>query len=213
MDTDDLNWAAFFGGRFLTAAGVPSEGPGLEVLIESAGVEEIEDPKTKAMRRKLVVYLAGLRPFVPSRTAAGCLGHLLGERLSQWRGRKVNIFCDSSVRVGGKITGGIRVWGSPDLAQEVEISVDLGARKPPARCRLRPTGGPLASLCASWGLPEADVREAIAAATRRDVSRADPARLAAWARKNEAAIRAACTTTTADTATTPADTATTTTEP
>lgn len=211
MDTDDLNWAAFFGGRYLTAAGVPSDGPGLEVLIESAGVEEIEDPKTKAMRRKLVVYLAGLRPFVPSRTAAGCLGHLLGERLSQWRGRRVNLYCDPTVRVGGKVTGGIRVWGSPELAQEVEISVDLGARKPPARCRLRPTGGPLASLCASWGLPEEAVRRAIAAATRRDVSRADPEQLAAYARKNEAAIRAACQPTT--TTTTTADTATTTTEP
>ncbi len=143
-DADDFDYRALFGGRYLTGPNLPTEGRTL--TIAAAGIEDIEDPKTKAVREKLVVYFQerGVKPWVPCRTTAGCLSAMWGAKTGAWKGRAVTLFFDATVKVGKDVKGGVRVLGSPSLTEPMDVSINLGARKPPARVRLIPTGDPLA---------------------------------------------------------------------
>ena len=151
---DDLDYRALFGGRYMSAPDMPTEGRTL--TIAGATVEAVEDPKTKQNRDRLLVYFhERVKPWLPCRTTAGCLAAMWGDRTSGWTGRRVTLYQDPTVKVGAKVVGGIRVLGSPELDAPREVVVNLGARKPPARVRLIPTGDPLAVALAELQATEA----------------------------------------------------------
>lgn len=152
---DDFDYRALFGGRYMTGPDVPTTGQ--TFTIAAAGVEVVEDPKTKAERDRLVVYWAerGVKPWLPCRTTAGCLEALWGAKVNAWKGRQVTIYHDVTVKVGPKVIGGVRVLGSPQLDAPRDVTISLGARKPPAKVRLIPTGDPLAVVLASLDASEA----------------------------------------------------------
>ena len=158
--TEDIDYRALFGGRYLSAPDLPTAG--VTVRIVGASVEAIEDPKTKQLRDRLVVHLDGRKPWLPCRTTAGCLGALWGERTGGWVGREVTLRQDPTVRVGAKVVGGIRVLGAPHLDEPLDVVVSLGARKPPAKCRLVPTGDPLALALAGLRASESALAGALA---------------------------------------------------
>ena len=151
---DDLDYRALFGGRYMSAPDMPTEGRTL--TIAGATVEAVEDPKTKQNRDRLLVYFhERVKPWLPCRTTAGCLAAMWGDRTSGWAGRRVTLYQDPTVKVGAKVTGGIRVLGSPELDAPLDVAVNLGARKPPAKVRLIPTGDPLAVALAELQATEA----------------------------------------------------------
>ena len=136
---DDFDYRTAYGGRYLTAVEIPEAGD--DFTITGARIVEVEDPKTKAMKKRLEVGLQGLpKTWLPARTASGSIAAMFGDRVAAWTGRRVTLHCDPRVKVGGKVVGGIRVLGSPELREPMSIEVDLGSRKPPAKVTLRPTG-------------------------------------------------------------------------
>ena len=136
---DDFDYRTAYGGRYLTAVEIPEAGD--DFTITGARIVEVEDPKTKAMKKRLEVGLQGLpKSWLPARTASGSIAAMFGDRVAAWTGRRVTLHCDPRVKVGGKVVGGIRVLGSPELREPMSIEVDLGSRKPPAKVTLRPTG-------------------------------------------------------------------------
>lgn len=148
MSHDDVNddYRAFYGGQYLAGPNVPEEGH--TYVIERCALEEVEEVKKKKrgadgpskVREKLVVYLRDAKPWIPSRTASGCLAAMWGKKTGGWKGHRVTLFFDQTVRFGADIVGGIRVMGSPELRETMAVEVDLGSRKPPARVTLVPTG-------------------------------------------------------------------------
>lgn len=158
---DDFDYRTAYGGRYLTAVEIPEAGD--DFTITGARLVEVEDPKTKAMRTRLEVGLQGLpKTWLPARTASGSIAAMFGDRVAGWTGHRVTLYCDPRVKVGGKVVGGIRVMGSPELREPMSVEVDLGSRKPPARVTLRPTGRGSASQPApptldSLGLTRAGV--------------------------------------------------------
>ncbi len=136
---DDFDYRTAYGGRYLTAVEIPEAGD--DFTIQGARIVEVEDPKTKAMKKRLEVGLQGLpKSWLPARTASGSIAAMFGDRVAAWTGRRVTLHCDPRVKVGGKVVGGIRVLGSPELREPMAVEVDLGSRKPPAKVTLRPTG-------------------------------------------------------------------------
>lgn len=182
-DADDFDYRALFGGRYLTGPNLPTEGRTL--TIAAAGIEDIEDPKTKAVREKLVVYFQerGVKPWVPCRTTAGCLSAMWGAKTGAWKGRAVTLFFDATVKVGKDVKGGVRVLGSPSLTEPMDVSINLGARKPPARVRLIPTGDPLAVALAELQATEAALATYLAALPQPVTLPTDRAARAGWAKR------------------------------
>lgn len=179
---DDLDYRALFGGRYMSAPDMPTEGRTL--TIAGAAVEAVEDPKTKQVRDRLLVYFnERVKPWLPCRTTAGCLAAMWGDRTSGWAGRRVTLYQDPTVKVGAKVVGGIRVLGSPELDAPREVVVNLGARKPPAKVRLIPTGDPLAVALAELQASEAALATYLAALPQPVTLPTDRAARAGWAKR------------------------------
>lgn len=184
-DADDFDYRALFGGAYLTATAIPTAAEGgVTRRIARAQIEDIEDPKTKKPRQRLVVVFSDplTKPWLPCRTTAGCLGALWGDRVSGWVGRDVTIYHDPTVRLGHKTVGGIRVLGAPDLIEPLDVVVNLGARKPPAKVTLIPTGDPLPFALASLCATEAALAAAMSALPKPAIIPTEPDRRAKLAR-------------------------------
>lgn len=182
VDADDLDYRALFGGRYMSAPDMPTEGRTL--TIAGAAVEAVEDPKTKQNRDRLLVYFhERVKPWLPCRTTAGCLAAMWGDRTSGWVGRRVTLYQDPTVKVGAKVVGGIRVLGSPELDAPRDVVINLGARKPPARVRLIPTGDPLAVALAELHAAEPALAAYLAGLPQPVTLPTDRAARAAWAQR------------------------------
>ncbi len=183
-----------FGGRYLTGPDLPVEGRTL--TIDRALVEAVTDPKTGQDRDRLVIYFAErVKPWLPCRTTAGCLDALWGPRVSAWRGQPITLYHDRDVKVGAKVIGGVRVLGSPVLEAPRDLQIHLGARKPPARVRLLPTGDPLAVVLAELQATEAALAQHLAALPQPvqiPTDRIARGRLALRLRSREAGPQAIC---------------------
>lgn len=182
-EIDDFDALSMFGGRYLTATNLPTEGRTL--TIAGAGVEDVEDPKTKVVKERLVVYFNDrVKPWLPCRTTAECLRAIFGTKMTGgWRGRQVTLFQDPTVKVGSAVRGGIRVLGAPSLTEPMDVVINLGARKPPARVRLIPTGDPLAVALAELHAAEPALAAYLAGLPQPVTLPTDRAARAAWAQR------------------------------
>lgn len=72
------------------------------------------------------------RPFKPCKTVRRILVKAWGKDASQWKGRLMTLYCDPSVKWGGKAIGGIRVSHLSDIPSDLEISLTetRGSKKP-----------------------------------------------------------------------------------
>jgi hypothetical protein len=180
-DLDDRSWAAYFGGRYLTAAAV---GARLTLTVDHAEIEAVENPDTKEIRKKLVIHWrSDDRPWVPSKTAATCLAAMWGDALGRWKGRAVTIYNDPTVKVskkggGTEQVGGIRVRGAPDLTAPLELSVKVTTRRRPEAVTLIPTGDPLALALADLDASEAALAAALSALSKPQTIPTEPERRA-----------------------------------
>ena len=82
----------------------------------------------------------GEREAVWCRTNAILTAAALGtDDIEQWKGRLITIANDPTVMFGREKVGGIRVFGSPELAKETRVQIKRPRRKHPETYVLRPT--------------------------------------------------------------------------
>lgn len=69
--------------------------------------------------------------FTLNRTNTLCLKAMFGRELQKWVGKRVTIFPDI-VREAGMMKGDpcIRMWGSPDIAHDMDVQIALRKRTP-----------------------------------------------------------------------------------
>jgi len=78
--------------------------------------------------------------IVWNKTNAALTAHALGERdYDKWAGRLLTIHSDPNVDLGGKRVGGIRVYGSPELAKPMTVEIKRPRRKKGEIYKLIPT--------------------------------------------------------------------------
>ena len=66
--------------------------------------------------------------FVMNKTNAFCLYRMFGGDPHSWINRKITLF-PTTVKAFGQVQPCIRIWGSPDLAEEMPITVPQGRKK------------------------------------------------------------------------------------
>jgi hypothetical protein len=124
------DYATFFAGRYISANVVEGLGPRpLKIAkVVSEEVEQIDDPSQT--RERMIVYFDGSRRgWLVNRTNAECLVAMFGRRTEDWIGRRV-VLKSEPVRVGPTTQPGIRVHGSPDIAEDVRFSLRLPRKRP-----------------------------------------------------------------------------------
>jgi len=144
---DGLPWQAIATSKspYLNNEMLPVDG--VTVRIVGANVDEVTDPEDRQRKvAKIALALeeadtgAPMKAWIPCPTTFRVMTALFGTNLTRrWVGHLLTIHRDPKVKVGNKVTGGIRVMGSPELDKPMPLEIKAG-RAPVYRVTLRPTG-------------------------------------------------------------------------
>lgn len=131
----DGDWRAAFKGEYITAAELGNKAATIRIracriiALESTKPGQDEDSANKKMKDRLVVFFDGSdRGWVVPRTNAICIAAMFGNDTHGWIGKRVTIHGEL-VQVGPKKDLGIRVVGSPDIAEQIRVEIKLPRRK------------------------------------------------------------------------------------
>ncbi len=113
---------ALYPGRFLKAG--LFEGKCVTLTIKDVNLEELEGDDGKKVKA-IIAFAETEMQLVTCKTNGLCIKAMFGDKLSGWLGKKVTLFPSTW---NGEPA--IRVYGSPDIAADMPISIQLPRRKP-----------------------------------------------------------------------------------
>jgi hypothetical protein len=112
-------------GRFIKAAELLGKKVTLTITdVELEDLEGDDGKKTKA----LVRFKESPKMLVICKTNGICIKEMFGKQIADWIGKRITIFED--VWNGEPCT---RIWGSPDIPDNMDVSIQLPRRRPMAR--------------------------------------------------------------------------------
>lgn len=135
MSADDLkpigkptDWDELYDGKFLKAGEL--KGRQVTLTVKSVDIYELEG-KDGPEKRGVVAFEKTPKLIALNKINGLCLKALFGRNPQQWVGKRVTIFPDV-VKEAGAMRGEpcIRIHGSPDLAHDMDVSIQLRKRKP-----------------------------------------------------------------------------------
>lgn len=121
VDFDQL-----YPGRFLKSGDLL--GKKVTVVINDVTIDELEGEKGKKVQG--ILYLRGKdKQIVLNKTNGICLKAMFGRKLGDWIGKRIVIF-QSQTRFGADTVDCIRIWGSPDIAKDMTVTINLPKKRP-----------------------------------------------------------------------------------
>lgn len=133
VDYDEL-----FPGRFLKAGLL--KGRVVTVTISAVDQEELPQDNGKYRIRGIISFGESKMQMVLNSTNGQCLREMFGKRVQEWVGKRV-MLCPEQDRFGGKLVDAIRIYGSPDLTDDVTVEINLPRRRSKPRVlRCSPPG-------------------------------------------------------------------------
>ena len=91
-------------------------------------LEDVED-EAKGKKRKGSILLEGHeKPWLSNVTNTKCLVAMFGDETDRWKGKRVTLYAER-VMAFGEWTLGVRLRGSPDIAQPVSVRIKLRKKK------------------------------------------------------------------------------------
>jgi hypothetical protein len=135
MSNDDLkplakpvDWDELYDGAFLKAGEL--KGKKFTLTIKSVDLYELEGAKG-AQKRGVLAFKETPKLVALNKINGICLKAMFGRLVQQWEGKRVTIFPDV-VKEAGAMQGDlcIRIWGSPELAHDLDVTIQLRKRKP-----------------------------------------------------------------------------------
>lgn len=118
-------------GRFLKAG--LFEGKQVTLTIKDANLEELEGDDGKKVKA-ILSFVETEMQLVTCKTNGFSIKSMFGDKLSNWTGKRVTFFPSTW---NGEPA--IRVWGSPDIERDMNITIQLPRRKPIAMVMHRVT--------------------------------------------------------------------------
>lgn len=109
-------------GRFIKAGELL--GKKVTLTIEDIELEDLEGDDGKKTKC-IISFKETPKKLVACKTNGFCIKEMFGKELANWRGKRITIFEDTWN--GEPAT---RVWGSPDIEEEIEVTVQLPRRRP-----------------------------------------------------------------------------------
>lgn len=109
-------------GRFLKAADL--KGKKVNLVIADVELEELQGDDGKKV--KCIISFQGKnKKLVACKTNGFCIKEMFGKEIANWIGKRVTLFED--------LWNGepcLRVWGSPDIQESLEVEISLPRRRP-----------------------------------------------------------------------------------
>lgn len=110
-------------GRFLRAGLL--KGQKVTLTIKDVDLEALEGDDGKPKQKAIVSFEERPTQLVACKTNGFCIKSMFGPSLAAWIGKRVTLF---ESQWNGEPC--IRVWGSPDIAAEMKVTVALPRRRP-----------------------------------------------------------------------------------
>jgi hypothetical protein len=117
-----VDWDELYPGRFLKPFHIADK-PTL--TISAVDVEELVGDKGPQTKGILMFAEQGFKALPMNKTNGICIREMFGRRLADWVGKRVVFY---QAEFNGEPC--IRVWGSPDIAKDTDIIVQLPRKKP-----------------------------------------------------------------------------------
>jgi hypothetical protein len=119
-----MSYTDAFPGRFLSADHF--KGKKVTLTVADVYLEPIDKKKKPALIMKFVE--SKLELCLP-KTNAYCIKMMFTYKLEDWLGKRIT-FYPSTCRFGPAMVDCIRVWGSPDIPEDMTLSVPQGRNSP-----------------------------------------------------------------------------------
>jgi hypothetical protein len=128
-----VDWDELYPGRFLHAADL--KGKKVTVRISDVNIEELVGDKGPQVKG-LMSFDGKDKQFALNKTNGILIKAMFGRKIADWMGKRITLFEDTW---DGEPC--LRVWGSPDIKEDIEVTVAL-PRKRPFNRTLRKMGSP-----------------------------------------------------------------------
>lgn len=117
------NFDELYPGRFLKAGLFKGAKPTL--TIKDVDIEELEGSNGKKQAKGIISFVERPMELCLNKTNGLCLKAMFGKELKNWVGKRITLFSSQ-----WNAEECIRVWGSPDIDKDMEITVELPRKKP-----------------------------------------------------------------------------------
>jgi hypothetical protein len=121
-------------GRFVRATDLKGAKP--TVTIDDIDIEELQGDDGAKKVKCILTFRETEKKMVACKTVGLCLKAMFGTKLDAWKGRRIVLFED--VWNGEPA---LRVFGSPDIREDMEIEIALPRRRPFKKILKRTTVG------------------------------------------------------------------------
>jgi hypothetical protein len=122
-----VDYDQLFPGRFLKAGLLGGKAVTLEIV--DVDVEALPQDNGKDRVRGVISFRGTDKQLVLNSTNGQCFRAMFGKRVPDWIGKRVTLRPDRD-RFGGKVVDCIRIAGSPDIAEALEVEIALPRKKP-----------------------------------------------------------------------------------
>jgi hypothetical protein len=129
-------WDQLYPGRFLKAGDLA--GKKVTLTIAAIDLDELEGNTGKKVKG-VISFEKTDKQLALNKTNGICLKEMFGKKVQEWVGRRVTLFSSSW---NGEDC--IRIWGSPELTEDREITIQL-PRKRPMEMTMHKVDGPRAA--------------------------------------------------------------------
>jgi hypothetical protein len=128
------SYSELYPGRFLKADAL--KGHKITFTIADMDVQELEGESGKKAAKVIVTFAKPQNPglaklpleLVLPKTNGECFRRMFGNNPREWVGHKVTLF-PSTTKFGRETVDCIRIWGSPDIAEDMPITIPQGRKK------------------------------------------------------------------------------------
>jgi len=132
-----VDWDQLYPGRFVKASDL--KGKQVTLRISEVNLEELAGEKGPIVKG-VISFEKTEKMLALNKTNGLCLRAMFGKKVQDWVGKRVTLFPTEVRMPTGEMDDAIRVYGSPDIPRDLEITVSL-PRKRPVQMTMHRTGG------------------------------------------------------------------------
>lgn len=119
-------YSELYPGRFLKADML--KGRKVTLTIKGIVLEDLIGETGKPAAKVVVSFIERPLELVLPKTNGECLKRMFGNNPNHWIGKKITLF-PTTTRFGSATVDCIRIWGSPEIDADMDISIPQGRRK------------------------------------------------------------------------------------
>ena len=120
-------YSELYPGRFLKADML--KGKKVTLTIKNIDIEDLVGDKNKAEPKVIVSFVERPLEYVMPKTNGFCLKRMFGNNPHEWISKRVTWF-GTTCKFGRDDVDCLRIWGSPDIPEDMSITIPQGRKKP-----------------------------------------------------------------------------------